>query len=77
MHQLHRLEAFYIAMNPWGRQLILELAAGFAIDFPAPKKIALLRLVANGARVQTTPNHANQPVDSFPLVVTGKPVDRE
>lgn len=35
MMSMHELEASYKAMNPWARKLIRELAASYAIEFPA------------------------------------------
>ena len=76
MPHLSELEKSYAAMNEFGQNLLLEVAAGFVVDFPAPKKAASLLLVANGARVEPRPNNTDHSVDRFPLVVVRQPVDR-
>jgi hypothetical protein len=37
MTDLERLTAAFEAMNPWARELLRDLAEGYAVDFPEPK----------------------------------------
>lgn len=75
MQYLPELEKSYAAMNPFARKLIREIAAGYAIDFPAPKKSPSLLLVANGSRVEPLTNDGENPIYRAPLVIVSKPVD--
>lgn len=77
MMHLPELETSYAAINPFGRKLLREIAAGFAIDFPAPKKTASLLLVANGARLDPCEHDVGKTVNRFPMVVASKPMRRE
>jgi hypothetical protein len=43
-----RLTVAFDAMNPWSRGMLLELAEGYAVDFPAPKPAPHLPLVSVG-----------------------------
>jgi hypothetical protein len=44
MTDLERLTAAFEAMNPWARELLRDLAEGYAIDFPAPTPAPDLQL---------------------------------
>jgi hypothetical protein len=52
MTDLERLTAAFHAMNPWARGMLVELAMGYAEDFPAAKAAPAVDalLAAEGVR---------------------------
>ena len=59
----------YAGMTPWARGIILELALGYAADFPNPQ--------AESPRIsiEPPPHDADESVDRLPLIGVGQPVD--
>lgn len=58
----------YDGMTPWAQGIILELAQGYAIDFPEPKTNS------PGLGIEPPANDADEPVDGLPLISIGKPI---
>lgn len=59
----------YDGMTPWAQGIILELAKGYAIDFPGPAT------ASPGFGIESPANDADEPVDGAPLVIIGEPID--
>lgn len=59
----------YTRMTPWARGIILELALGYAIDFPELKS-DLMSLA-----IESPANNADESVNGFSLISVGQPID--
>lgn len=58
------------SMTPWARGIIVELAVAYAVDFPSPPPHL------QNLAVEPPSDDADEAVNSFPLLVVGKSVDR-
>lgn len=75
MLHLPELEALYVAMTPFARGLLLEMAREYRKAWPAPKKSPLLTVVEKGGPVEGLARNLDRKLNSFPMVLIGQSVD--
>lgn len=56
MTHFPELTASYMAMSPWARSLLRNLAKAYALRWPAPKQLPALTLVPKPLIIEGDPN---------------------
>lgn len=76
MEHLPELTNAYLAMSPWARSLLRDIAKDYARQFPAPKKQPALALVSgNRVNIQAATNLLDDSINCSAPISIGKPVD--
>lgn len=76
MMHLPQLNAFYIAMNPWARSLLLNIARRYAARWPAPRELPLLVLVPKPLIIKQAAEGVDDLIHRDPTIITGESVHR-
>ena len=75
MTDLLELESAYLGMTPWARGKLMDAARDYLRNWPEPRKIASLTLVARPIQLDIPARRINGRINQKLTVFARKPVD--